>query len=419
MSTSVRSIVAGDLAYQGNSAAALALLGKALGDSSPVVVLAAISSVSTLGADAVSLAPTLANLVNAQLATNPAVATAALSALSSLDAATAAPLVTAALAGPSSEYRDAAMYDAAFVAPAALPPLANSTNVHDWTNALNAMTYLTNDQFTAAYGPTSVNDTLVPLFTKALALKDEFALQVVGWSLPQFNLTSLVPALAAVEPSFSAEPFMEGRNSIIYSIDQLQARDQLPLLQTLLHDPVRTVAVSAAAAIKDLTGTDVSAQASAQTAPDTVTPSLADINTATHAHVVLETPRGNVVLAMLQSAPLAATAFVKAAQNGMYDGIPFHRVIPNYVAQGGDPHKDGYGHFDYLVRDEPGPGGHQLGYVGLATTGKDTGSSQYFIDLDDNARLDTSFASFAVVSQGLDVAFAIQQGDLVTKAYVQ
>jgi cyclophilin family peptidyl-prolyl cis-trans isomerase/HEAT repeat protein len=419
VSPSVRAAAAADLSLQGSTAAVLALVTTALGDASPSVVQAALGAVTALGADAAPLSATLASLVTAKTSSDPAVASAALTALTALDPTTAAPFVAAELATPSSPYRDAAIYDAAFTDTAALLTLANSSDTHDALNALNAMTYLTSAQFTAAYGAGSITTLLDPLFKKALALHDEFAVDVVCWSASIFALTDMADACAAVYPYFTDQQYLSGRNGIIYAIDSLGAKDQLPLLQTMLHDPSRSVAVNAAAAIKDLTGTDVSAQASAQSAPTLVTPSVATINTATHSKVVLETTHGTITLQMLSSAPLTATAFAKAAADGMYDGLPFHRVIPNFIDQGGDPHKDGYGHFSYVLRDEPGPGGQQLGYVGLATTGKDTGSSQYFIDLGDNYWLDTSFSSFAVVTSGLDNAFAIQQGDIVTKAYVQ
>jgi hypothetical protein len=83
---------------------------------------------------------------------------------------------------------------------------------------------------------------------------------------------------------------------------------------------------------------------------------------------------------MLADAPITATRFVHIAESGAYDGLPVHRVVSNFVAQGGDPHRDGFGHMAWNLPDEPAPTCHSADYVGIATEGKDTGSCQYIID---------------------------------------
>src|SRR5262249_32339190 len=149
-----------------------------------------------------------------------------------------------------------------------------------------------------------------------------------------------------------------------------------------------------AAAIKTMTGEDVSLQASAHNAPSFATPSREVIARALHSRVVFQTARGAITFKMLPDAPLMATKFVELAGRGGYDANPLHRVVSNWVAQGGAP-RDGSEHHDFLVPDEPAPTGHGFGYVGVATAGKDTGSAQYFIDLASNHRLDVNYSSFA------------------------
>jgi cyclophilin family peptidyl-prolyl cis-trans isomerase len=290
--------------------------------------------------------------------------------------------------------------------------------MHDATYALNSLTYLSADQFKEAFGPTSLTDVLEPLFRNALALHDEFALVVVGWSASLYGFTDLADAIVAEYPNYTRPEFINGREAIVQAIDSLRATSHLPLLQGMLNDPSRAAALFAASAIKDLTGQDVSAQATAQSRPSLPTPSLTAMNAALRSRVVFDTPRGRIVFRMLPDAPITATQFVRITESGAYDGLPVHRVVSNFVAQGGDPHKDGFGHMAWNLPDEPAPTGHGVGYVGLATAGKDTGSCQYFIDLAENFTLDTVYSSFAVVESGLDTAFALQQGDLVSHAHL-
>jgi cyclophilin family peptidyl-prolyl cis-trans isomerase len=110
--------------------------------------------------------------------------------------------------------------------------------------------------------------------------------------------------------------------------------------------------------------------------------------------------------------------FVRLASSGFYDGLPFHRVIPNFVAQGGDPRGDGTGGSKYLVRDELSGVPHLSGIVGLATEGKDTGSSQFFFNEDWNVHLDERYTAFGAVVFGLEAAEALEVGDTIERAFV-
>jgi cyclophilin family peptidyl-prolyl cis-trans isomerase len=210
---------------------------------------------------------------------------------------------------------------------------------------------------------------------------------------------------------------MWARDAIVHAISAGSATRHLPVLQALLHDPTRTVALDAAAAIQQMTGTDVSAQATARSQPSFTSPSSEQIDAALHARVVFTTAHGTITFRMLPDAPLTATKFVELATRGFYDGNPVHRVVSNWVAQGGAP-SDDTGHADFLLPDEASPTGHGFGYVGLATAGKDTGSGEYFVDLAANHRLDAVYTSFAVVESGMEAALLLDQGDLVTSAHV-
>ncbi len=114
-----------------------------------------------------------------------------------------------------------------------------------------------------------------------------------------------------------------------------------------------------------------------------------------------------------EEAPLTVAAFVRLAESGYYTNLTFHRIVPNFVIQGGSPGADEYvGTGDYL-RDEVGMLSHSRGAVGISTRGRDTGDSQIFINLVDNFRLDHNYTVFARVVEGMDHVDTIQEGDII------
>jgi cyclophilin family peptidyl-prolyl cis-trans isomerase/HEAT repeat protein len=104
--------------------------------------------------------------------------------------------------------------------------------------------------------------------------------------------------------------------------------------------------------------------------------------------------------------------FVNLAQEGYYNGLTFHRVVPNFVVQGGCPRGDGWGDAGYFIRSEFSRYRYDEGYVGIAHDGKDTGGSQFFITHSPQHHLDGRYTVFGRVTRGMDVVYAIDQGDL-------
>jgi cyclophilin family peptidyl-prolyl cis-trans isomerase/HEAT repeat protein len=117
-------------------------------------------------------------------------------------------------------------------------------------------------------------------------------------------------------------------------------------------------------------------------------------------------------------APLTSAAFLDFARQGFYDGLTFHRVIPDFVAQGGDPRGDGSGGPGFTLRDEVGQRPYGAGAVGLALSGKDTGGSQFFITLSPQPHLDGQYTQFGWVAEGLDVARKLRPGDTIDRVEV-
>lgn len=135
---------------------------------------------------------------------------------------------------------------------------------------------------------------------------------------------------------------------------------------------------------------------------------------ALNTHLVLETTRGDIVIKMMQGAPYAALNFLELARVGALDGMLWHRVIPGFVAQAGEMETTSG---TPSIREEWGAALHEPGTVGVATSGPDTGSNQFFINLQPNRHLDGRYTVFGQVVSG--DYYALQEGDLITRAYVQ
>jgi cyclophilin family peptidyl-prolyl cis-trans isomerase len=125
--------------------------------------------------------------------------------------------------------------------------------------------------------------------------------------------------------------------------------------------------------------------------------------------VTIETAKGKIVITVDGSlAPAAAGNFVALAGCGFYDRVVFHRLVPGFVIQGGDPTGTGSGGPGYEFADEPVVGEYVRGAVAMANAGPDSNGSQFFIILDDlTGKLDKNYSLFGHVTSGMDVVDAI------------
>ena len=120
-----------------------------------------------------------------------------------------------------------------------------------------------------------------------------------------------------------------------------------------------------------------------------------------------------------EDAPNTVDNFVKLSKEGFYDGLTFHRVIPNFVIQGGCPYGTGAGGPGYTIDCELDGDNqyHDRGVLSMAHAGRNTGGSQFFIchSRDNTAHLDRNHTVFGKVIEGLDVVDDIRQGDKIEK----
>ena len=132
----------------------------------------------------------------------------------------------------------------------------------------------------------------------------------------------------------------------------------------------------------------------------------------------IETSRGTIECDLFsQEAPGTVNNFVFLSRDGFYDGTKFHRVIPNFMIQGGDPTATGTGGPGYKFADEVGPGRvphrHAKGSLSMANAGPNTNGSQFFITHAPQPHLDGKHTVFGQVTQGQDIVDAIKQGDQI------
>jgi len=137
----------------------------------------------------------------------------------------------------------------------------------------------------------------------------------------------------------------------------------------------------------------------------------------------IQTSKGNMKVEFYHDdAPDTVANFIKLAESGFYDGLTFHRVIPNFVIQGGCPIGNGAGGPGYSIKCELNGGNqyHDRGVLSMAHAGRDTGGSQFFIchGRQNTKHLDRQHTCFGKVVEGLEVIDAIRAGDKIERIVV-
>ncbi len=137
---------------------------------------------------------------------------------------------------------------------------------------------------------------------------------------------------------------------------------------------------------------------------------------------VIEFENGERIVMELfeEAAPNTVANFEKLANDKFYDGVIFHRVIPGFVAQGGDPTGTGSGGPGYTIKceTEGNPHKHVAGSLSMAHAGKDTGGSQFFLVHEPQPHLDGVHTVFGQVTEGMDTVLRIRPGDAMKNVQV-
>jgi peptidyl-prolyl cis-trans isomerase B (cyclophilin B) len=137
-------------------------------------------------------------------------------------------------------------------------------------------------------------------------------------------------------------------------------------------------------------------------------------------HVVIKTNKGDIHLELNPAeAPMTVNNFVALASDGYYDGVTFHRVVPRFVIQGGDPTGTGSGGPGYQFQDEAVKRPYKAGTVAMANAGPNTNGSQFFICLEDQPGLPPNYTIFGDTVAGMDVVRNIRVGDVMQSVTVE
>lgn len=151
-------------------------------------------------------------------------------------------------------------------------------------------------------------------------------------------------------------------------------------------------------------------------------PPAMEIDPAKKYKATISTARGDIVIDLApQYAPKTVNNFVFLAKQGFYDGITFHRVISNFMIQGGDPTGTGRGGPGYKFEDETkgNPLKHGTGVLSMANAGPATNGSQFFITHSPQGHLDGKHTVFGTVVSGQDVVNAVRQGDKINSITIE
>ena len=150
-------------------------------------------------------------------------------------------------------------------------------------------------------------------------------------------------------------------------------------------------------------------------------PPVMQIDTAKSYGVEMETDKGTIRIDLFaDAAPKTVNNFVFLARQGFYDGVTFHRVIPDFMIQGGDPTGSGMGGPGYRFADEfdGNPHRHETGSLSMANAGPGTNGSQFFICHGPQPHLDGRHTVFGKVTEGQDIVDSIAQGDAMIKVTI-
>ena len=208
---------------------------------------------------------------------------------------------------------------------------------------------------------------------------------------------------------------IEAMRTLIAALGELRNSRAVQVLKKQLDQPDRTVSAAAANALTQITGADYSRMVPKyskplftdydfeflRSLPDTV-------------EIRIETIRGDIEAELYKdAAPFTVLNLLKLARRGYYKGLVFHRVVPNFVIQGGDPRGDGWGGPGYTIRSEFSSLTYDEGSLGIASGGKDTEGSQFFITQSPQPHLDGRYTLFGRVKRGMAMVNRIQIEDRI------
>ena len=222
----------------------------------------------------------------------------------------------------------------------------------------------------------------------------------------------------------------EGRAALLDILADFNTSESLAVFEKAIFDPEYTMRRHAIDGLKKLIGNSyflhgkvrdpeefLHSQDKVQT--QTIESYSKEYGAPVNGRITMKLERGEVVIRLLgEEAPLHAANFKNWCERKFYDGLRIHRVVPNFVIQGGDPRGDGWGGAGEVVHDQFHMRPFTRGMVGMPTAGKDTGGSQFFITHSRQPHLDGNYTIFGEVISGMDVVDNTEVGDRILSSEV-
>lgn len=233
------------------------------------------------------------------------------------------------------------------------------------------------------------------------------------------GLKDRLPQLVAAFNRLTANGAMTVRDprvAVLTRIGEIDDRSTDALLRETLHDRDPAVAAVAARILTTRTGTAVAPQTTRLPVPTLPSADYISGLTGATARITMR-GLGTITVNLLgDEAPVSVAVFAQLAEAGQYNGLTFHRIVPNFVIQGGSPGADEYdGLSREFMRDELGFARNARGSIGISTRGRDTGDAQIYFNLVDNFRLDRDYTVLATIRDGLSVMDRIEEGDVIDR----
>ncbi|HWE27752.1 MAG TPA: peptidylprolyl isomerase [Polyangia bacterium] len=225
-------------------------------------------------------------------------------------------------------------------------------------------------------------------------------------------LADAAPQIVAALARVRGPDAVEAQQALLSAATALKLAAAIAPARALVDAEPYALRQAAAHALTALTGTPTTARL--PSLPSTPPPKLAPTI------VRLRTTRGTIRARLwVDDAPRTAANFIALARKRFYDKLTFHRVVPDFVSQGGDPRGDGAGGPGYMIPCEIGMRRYGEGVLGMALSGRDTGGSQFFFTHAPEPHLDGRYTAFGEVVSGLDVVATLVEGDVILELTVE
>jgi cyclophilin family peptidyl-prolyl cis-trans isomerase/HEAT repeat protein len=206
------------------------------------------------------------------------------------------------------------------------------------------------------------------------------------------------------------------RVAVLTRIGEIEDRSTDNLLREALRDRDPAIAALAARILTNRTGKVVAPLTTRLPTPAIPPAEYIRGLSGAQARIIMRGLGTITVDLLTEEAPATVAVFAQLSEAGEYNGLTFHRIVPNFVIQGGSPGADEYdGRSREFMRDEVGFPRNTRGTIGISTRGRDTGDAQIYFNLVDNFRLDRDYTVLATIRDGLAVMDRVQEGDVIDR----